>query len=109
MDHNDKVIKKSDCVPGDIGISPAIETLIKSCVRTIVEIVREATTESPTQPSSSSPDRLVNAKEAAKRLNVSTKWVYQHASDLPFTVRFGGLVRFSAQGIEDYIRSEMES
>jgi predicted DNA-binding transcriptional regulator AlpA len=108
VDHNKTSVKKSDCVPDDTTITRAIESLVRSCTRTIVEIVREATTELPTRSSSTSSDRLMNVHEAAKRLNVSTKWMYKHASELPFAVRFGALVRFSEKGIEDYIRSEME-
>lgn len=48
-------------------------------------------------------DRLLDVVEAAKRLAVSTDTLYRKARELPFTVRIGGNVRFSAQGISRYI------
>lgn len=50
-------------------------------------------------------DRLLNAKEAAAKLGTTMDWLYRHADGLPFTVRVGKKqVRFSAVGIERYIR-----
>lgn len=50
------------------------------------------------------PDELVNVQEAARRLELSPDYLYRHASQLPFTVRIGRRLRFSAQGIERFIR-----
>jgi predicted DNA-binding transcriptional regulator AlpA len=52
-------------------------------------------------------DRLLNVKEAAQKLGRSPDWLYRHGSELPFVVRDGRLLRFSEQGIEDYIRRRM--
>ena len=52
-------------------------------------------------------DRLLNVKEAAQKLGRSTDWLYRHGSELPFIVRDGRLLRFSEQGIEEYIRRRM--
>lgn len=52
-------------------------------------------------------DRLLNVKEAAQKLGRSTDWLYRHSSELPFIVRDGRLLRFSEQGIEDYIKRRM--
>ena len=49
-------------------------------------------------------DRLLTVEEAATKLGTSRDWVYRHADQLPFTVRIGRQVRFSAQGIDRYIR-----
>ncbi len=49
-------------------------------------------------------DELVSAREAARRLGLSLDYVYRHARQLPFTVRIGRRLRFSAQGIERFIR-----
>ncbi len=54
---------------------------------------------------SAEPDRLLTADEAAQRLALSPDTVYRKASRLPFTVRLGHQVRFSAAGIERFIRS----
>ncbi len=49
-------------------------------------------------------DQLLKAKEAARRLNVSEDYLYRNSRSLPFTVRIGKRLRFSAQGIQNYIK-----
>jgi predicted DNA-binding transcriptional regulator AlpA len=49
-------------------------------------------------------DRLLTVDEAAAVLSQSTDWLYRHAKQLPFTVRVGNLLRFSAHGIQAFIR-----
>ena len=49
-------------------------------------------------------DELLIISEAAQRLGVRKDWLYKRASKLPFTVRLGRKLRFSANGIEKYIR-----
>ena|SRR5450759_2314443 len=48
-------------------------------------------------------DRLLDVKEASQRLSISTDTLYRKARELPFTVRIGGNVRFSVQGISRFI------
>lgn len=52
-------------------------------------------------------DPLLTVEEAAARLGVSPDWLYRRTKSLPFVVRVGGRVRFSARGIERYIRNRM--
>jgi hypothetical protein len=54
----------------------------------------------PSQPA----DVLLDIHEAKERLKTSRDWLYRHASRLPFTVRNGRQLRFSAAGIARYIR-----
>jgi predicted DNA-binding transcriptional regulator AlpA len=50
-------------------------------------------------------DALLEVTEAARRLGTTRDWLYRHAHQLPFTVRMGPRqLRFSAKGIERYIR-----
>ncbi len=49
------------------------------------------------------PDTLLDAKEAARRLGLSVDALYRR-KDWPFAVRIGRRVRFSAQGVERFIR-----
>jgi excisionase family DNA binding protein len=49
-------------------------------------------------------DSLLDAKQAAERLRTSQDYLYRHAARLPFTVRIGRRLRFSAQGLDRYIR-----
>ncbi len=51
------------------------------------------------------PDRLLTVKEAAEQLGHSADWLYRHAPKLPFTVRTGRDVRFSAAGLARWIRN----
>jgi predicted DNA-binding transcriptional regulator AlpA len=62
---------------------------------------------SANSPSAAIRDRLLNVKEAAQKLRRSSDWLYRHGSELPFVVREGRLLRFSEQGIEEYIRRRM--
>lgn len=52
-------------------------------------------------------DALLNVEEAAKRLGVSTDWIYRRTRKLPFVVRVGRNVRFSSNGIDRYVRNRM--
>jgi excisionase family DNA binding protein len=53
----------------------------------------------------SAEDRLLTVAEAAEQLGLSQDWLYRHAKILPFTVRLGNTLRFSATGIAKWIRS----
>ena len=49
-------------------------------------------------------ERLLNAEEAAKILNVSSDWLYRNAKKLPFTRKLGPkMLRFSHQGIMKWL------
>ena len=49
-------------------------------------------------------ERLLNAEEAAKILNVSSDWLYRHAKKLPFTRKVGPkMLRFSHKGIVKWL------
>jgi predicted DNA-binding transcriptional regulator AlpA len=56
------------------------------------------------QPDAQDGDRLLTAKEAANTLACSIDWLYRHAAKLPFTVRLGRALRFSAEGLDRYVR-----
>jgi len=46
------------------------------------------------------PDRLVTVKEAAPMLNVTPRWLYNHARHLPFARRLSRkALRFSEKGL----------
>jgi predicted DNA-binding transcriptional regulator AlpA len=52
------------------------------------------------------PDRLLTAAQAADRLNVDVRWIYQKAKSLPFTRRLSpGTLRFSEKGLERWKES----
>jgi hypothetical protein len=52
------------------------------------------------------PDRLLDISKAASRLGVSKDYLYRNHSDFSFTRRVGRTLRFSSNGIEDYIRHQ---
>jgi hypothetical protein len=54
------------------------------------------------------PDRLIRAKDVAKRLGVSPAWVY-HRKHLPFEVPFGTVRRYSDRGLSEFIRKLTDS
>lgn len=50
---------------------------------------------------------LLSLKEAARRLETTPDWLRRHARALPFTVRLSpGQLRFSAEGIRQWIRRQ---
>ncbi len=54
----------------------------------------------PTPP----PDTLLDVDKAAERLGMSPDYLYRNHRRFPFTKRMGRSLRFSAQGIERYLR-----
>ena len=54
-------------------------------------------------------DQLVTASEAAKLLHVSERWLYKHASKLPYAVRLSEtVVRFSRNKIQAEIQRKLK-
>ena len=52
-----------------------------------------------------SDDELLDAKEASRRMGYSTRWLYNNADSLPFTIRQkSGRLRFSKNGLEKYLK-----
>jgi len=51
-------------------------------------------------------DEMLDVKVAAKRLGMSTDWLYDNHSKLPFTRHTGRVLRFSSLGIDEYIRKK---
>jgi len=49
-------------------------------------------------------DELIRVEEAARRLGVGVRHLYNFHSRYPFTRRVGNSLRFSSQGIDNYIR-----
>ena len=49
-------------------------------------------------------DRLLRVSEAADKLGCSASWLYREAARLPFTIRNGRKLMFSANGIAQFIR-----
>jgi predicted DNA-binding transcriptional regulator AlpA len=54
-------------------------------------------------------DQLLTASDVAKLLNVSERWLYKHASKLPYAVRLSEtVVRFSRNKIQAEIRRRLK-
>src|SRR5581483_8685568 len=107
--------------PGQILLGPETETHLRHTFRlrklgklalkgiaepiTITEL-QPTTTTAPLDgafESRESTDQLLNVKDAAKVLNVSTPWLYKHADELPFTVRSAGRLQFSYSAMQAYL------
>lgn len=56
-------------------------------------------------PDKSQEDRLLGIEEASRILNMSKDRLYR--TDYPFTIRDGGLLRFSRNGIQKYIQARL--
>jgi predicted DNA-binding transcriptional regulator AlpA len=51
-----------------------------------------------------SRDELLDIEEAARRLGISASYLYRNHQRFPFSRRVGRSLRFSAQGMDDYIQ-----
>src|SRR5215813_3624998 len=55
-------------------------------------------------------DQLLDAKEASRRMGYSTRWLYNNADSLPFTIRQEtGRLRFSKHGLEKYLKDHQQA
>ncbi len=54
-------------------------------------------------PAAPASDVMLDIETAAKRLGVSSHYLYRHAKKLPFSRRIGRKLLFSSQGIDRYI------
>jgi len=50
-------------------------------------------------------DRLLTVEHVAEILNVTPEWIYHNTKKLPFTRKVGGMLRFSANGLQRYIEA----
>jgi excisionase family DNA binding protein len=50
-------------------------------------------------------EQLLDVEAAAQRLGVSRDYLYRHHAGLPFTRRMGKALRFSALGLEKWLRT----
>lgn len=60
------------------------------------------------QPANREPEQLLDVEEAAKRLNTSTDYLYRHWKKLPFARKEAWGLRFSASGLNAYIRNGLK-
>ena len=52
------------------------------------------------------PDVLLKIGDAAVRLGVTTSWLYDHHTELPFATKIGRQVRFSERGLKRWIERQ---
>ncbi len=68
------------------------------------EALLDALSSPAAPPKDEKPDRLLTVREAAHRLGVSPRFVYNHAGQFPFTRRLSPkAVRFSERGLEQWL------
>lgn len=80
---------------GVLTLQSALENLLRQIIREEIEAFRSDV---------NGQDRLVDAAEAAKILQVSEDWLYRHAKKLPFARKLGPkMLRFSSTGIQRYL------
>ena len=55
-------------------------------------------------------DQLLTAGQAAKLLQVSTRWLYKYSDNLPYAVRLGNnVIRFSQNKIQQEIQRKLKA
>lgn len=88
-----------EVAPGE-SLVPVLTALAAKQLEIAAEIAHASTERHRVEQS----DQLLTASEASQRLGVTKDWLYKRASRLPFTVRLGRNLRFSAAGIDKFIR-----
>ncbi len=75
---------------------------VKDVIRPLIQKVREL---DDTPTSSDTKDRLIAVTEAAKRIGMSTRYIYANKDKLSFVRQNGGrAVRCSERGVEQWAR-----
>jgi len=72
----------------------------------LLEALSDNGAESPDTDTTAPPAPLLTARQVAERLNVSKKWVYEHADKFPFTRHIGAALRFDAAGLERWLSKQ---
>jgi excisionase family DNA binding protein len=79
----------------------AIVTLSRDELKAIIgEAVREALAAAPLE------DKLLDIDQACEMLSCKRDFLYHAAHTLPFTRKLGGHLRFSRNGIQEYIKAK---
>jgi len=86
----------------DRELIPALLTQLASAQISLSARLLEIPQAEPTPPTEAAD--LLRIDEAARRLNVSKTWLYRRIDRLPFVVRLDRQVRFSAAGLDRYLR-----
>jgi len=62
-----------------------------------------------TYPSRIKPRKQLTAKQAARKIGMSTRWLYDHSRDLPFTVKTGRRsLRFDSMLLDEWLAKRRE-
>jgi predicted DNA-binding transcriptional regulator AlpA len=80
-----------------------IDDVLRQIIREELAELKISQRESPVE------DQLLTASQAAKLLHVSERWLYKHASTLPYAVRLSEtVVRFSRNKIQAEIQRKLK-
>jgi predicted DNA-binding transcriptional regulator AlpA len=80
-----------------------IEDALRQIIREELAALKFPQREAPAE------DQLLTASQAAKLLHVSERWLYKHASTLPYAVRVSEtVVRFSRNKIQAEIQRKLK-
>jgi len=90
--------------------SSALDAALGSALREAISNATSAmsTPSAPPTPATESDegDRALTASEVADRLGFTVDYVYRHAAGFHFAKRVGSRWRFSAKGLNEYLRDK---
>ena len=97
----DAALEQIDCAirDGEVEALPAVVAALSARIG-----AASARLLSTPAPSSNDHDTNLDVRAAAERMGVSTALLYKNAKRLPFTVRVGRRVLFSAHGLDRWIK-----
>jgi hypothetical protein len=90
--------------------APVLQALLTRCGAlhaTLVGALTVAAAQQHPRESTEEADALLDVEAAALRLATTCDWLYRHSKGLPFVVRNGRQLRFSAHGIDRYVRERV--
>jgi excisionase family DNA binding protein len=90
---------------GAAALSPEVARALTLRCAAVLTALATVAARGPSPAGSTVEDRLLTVEEAAQKLGTSRDYLYRNAKRLPFTVRLGGRLRFSAHGVDRFIRS----
>ena len=101
MKLSDRLTRMIDGMPDDASI-----TITKESIQELLDDAKGEADLPEKSTGESHQDHLLTVDEAAEVLAVERTWLYRHKDKLPFTRKLGaGTLRFSANGLQEWVRS----
>ena len=107
MDLTELVCKPETVADLPVSEIPAILMRLASLQGVLLSRLAAGSSQSPRDvDGEGSADRNLSVREAAERLGMKSGYLYRHAKSLPFALKIGRRLLFSASGLERWNRRQ---